>query len=128
MSKDYEVNLNLSLKPSIRLRKVMVFMHGLALVASLINAMALTFKMILFSVICIHCWISVKRLSRVNYHIKYIEGLGWQLSEGQDFVSIEILSSTVITTKVLFLHFKYRSQSNLIKPISKKTHVLSTNA
>ena len=103
-------------------------MHGLALVASLINAMALAFKMILFSVICIHCWISVKRLSGINYHIKYIEGLGWQLSEGQDFVSIEILSSTVITTKVLFLHFKYRSQSNLIKPISKKTLLILSDA
>lgn len=121
MSKDYEVNLNLSLKPSIRLRKVMVFMHGLALVASLINAMALTFKMILFSVICIHCWISVKRLSLINYHIRYIEGLGWQLSEGQDFVSIEILNSTVITTKVLFLHFKLVLKAILQNQVQKNT-------
>ena len=59
-------------------------------------------------------------LSRLSHIIKYTEALGWQLSEGQDFVPIDVLNTTVITTKVLFLHFNYRSQGNFTKPASKK--------
>lgn len=128
MQNDYKTNLVLSIKPSMNLRKLMVFIHGLAFVASMINTMVFSIKISLYVLVSIHCWITLKRLSRLSHVIKYTEALGWQLSEGQDFVPIDILNSTVITTKVLFLHFNCRSQGNFTKPASKKTLLVLNDA
>ncbi len=120
MQNDYKTNLVLSIKPSMILRKLIVFIHGLAFVASMINSLVFSVKVSLCVVVSIHCWIILKRLSSLKHIERYTEALGWQLSEGQDFVPIDVLNSTVITTKVLFLHFNYRSQGSLKKPASKK--------
>jgi hypothetical protein len=127
MQNDYKTNLDLSIKPSMNLRKLIVFIHGLAFVASMINTMVFSIKICLCVLVSIHCWITLKRLSRLS-HIKYTEALGWQLSEGQDFVPIDVLNSTVITTKALFLHFNHRSQGNFTKPASKKTLLVLNDA
>jgi hypothetical protein len=127
MQNDYKTNLDLSIKPSMNLRKLIVFIHGLAFVASMINTMVFSIKISLCVLVSIHCWITLKRLSRLS-HIKYTEALGWQLSEGQDFVPIDVLNSTVITTKALFLHFNHRSQGNFTKPASKKTLLVLNDA
>jgi hypothetical protein len=102
------------------LRNIMVFIHGLAFVASMINTLVFSVKLSLCVLVSIHCRITLKRLSRITHTVKFTETLGWQLSEGQDFVPINVLNSSVITTKVLFLHFNYRSQGNFTKPASKK--------
>ena len=128
MQNDYKTNLVLSIKPSMNLRKLIVFIHGLAFVASMINTLVFSVKVSLCVVVSIHCWITLKRLRRLSHIIKYTEALGWQLSEGQDFVPIDVLNSTVITTKALFLHFNHRSQGNFTKPASKKTLLVLNDA
>ena len=79
------------------------------------NALAFTIKISLFALIGIHCWLTVRRLKAKHYTIKYTEALGWEVSEGGDFASVEILKSTVITTFALFLHFKYQFSSSILE-------------
>jgi hypothetical protein len=128
MPKEYKAALLLAIKPSKRLKKMVVFIHVLALATSMANALAFTVKISLCALIGAHYWLSVRRLNAGHYTIKHTEALGWELSEGSDFASIEILKSTVITTFALFLHFKYRSQAQSMKFAHKKTLLVLSDA
>jgi len=128
MSDKYQATLLLTLKPSKRLKKMVVIVHTLALGASMANALAFAIKISLFTLICMHCWLTVRRLNAEHYTIKHTEALGWEVSDGCDFASVVILKSTVITTHTLFLHFKYVSQSQSWKPGHKKTLLVLNDA
>ncbi|MDD5321483.1 MAG: hypothetical protein PHD43_12875 [Methylococcales bacterium] len=110
----------LKIKSSKSLKKMVLFVHALALGACIANALAIAVKISLFSVICIHLWLTIRRLNVEKYTIKHTDAFAWEISEGNGFASIDILKSTAITTFVLFLHFKSRSQNGL-KPDAKKT-------
>ena len=128
MSDKFESDLLLRLKPSKRLKKMVVFIHTLALGASMANALAFAIKISLFAIICINLWLSVRRLNLEHYTIKHTEAFGWEVSEGLVFVSVEILKSTVITTFALFLHYKHGSQSQPSKSGYKKTLLILNDA
>ncbi len=128
MSDKFESDLLLTLKPSKRLKKMVVFIHTLALGASMANALAFAIKISLFAIICINLWLSVRRLNLERYTIKHTEAFGWEVSEGLVFVSVEILKSTVITTFALFLHYKHGSQSQPSKSGYKKTLLILNDA
>jgi Membrane-bound toxin component of toxin-antitoxin system len=128
MSKGSKTALLLALKPSRRLKKLVIFVHTVALAASMANALTLGIKLSLFALICINGWLTLRRVNADYYTIKYTEALGWELSEGDGFVSIEILKSTVITTQALFLHFKHRSQEQSWKSVHKKTLLVLNDA
>lgn len=121
MSKKYQPALLLTLKPSKRLKQIVVVVHILALGACIANILAIAVKIGLVAIICLHLWLAVRRLNAEQPTIKYTETFDWEISEGHDFVPIEILKSTVITTCVLFLHFKQRSRNGFRKPGAKKT-------
>ena len=121
MSTKYQPALLLTLKPSKRLIQIVIFVHTLALGACIVNALAIAIKISLFAIICIHLWLTVRRLNAEQYTIKHTDAFVWEISEGNDFASIDILKSTVITTFVLFLHFKSRSQTGFWKSDAKKT-------
>jgi len=80
-------------------------MHVLALGSSIANALPLAIRLSLSAGICLHLWFSMKRLTRKTYSIKHTEAFGWEIADGNDFESIQILNSTVITTFAIFLHF-----------------------
>lgn len=121
--------LLITFRTSERLQKWVIFVHALALLAaSMANALALTVKISLFVLIGIHYRLTVSRLNAENYTIKYTEALGWEISEGADFASIDILKSTVITTQALFLHFKYSFQAQTGKSNHKKTLLVLKDA
>lgn len=128
MSNKSESDLLLTLKPSKRLKKMVVFIHTLALGASMANALAFAIKISVFAIICINLWLSVRRLNLEYYTIKYTEAFGWEVSEGLAFASVEILKSTVITTFALFLHYKQGSQSQPSKSGYKKTLLILNDA
>ncbi len=128
MPKEYKAALLLALKPSRRLKKMLVFIHVLALATGLANSLGFAIKISLCALIGLHCWLTVRRLDTENHTIKYAEALGWELSTGDGFVSIEILKSTVITTFALFLHFKYKSQPPSIRMADKKTLLILSDA
>ena len=123
-----ESGLLLTIKPSRRLKKTVIFIHTLALGASVANALALAIKIGLVTLICGHCWLTVRRLNAEHYTIKHTDASGWQVSEGNDFASVEILKSTVITTFALFLHFKYCSQAQSWTASHKKTRLILNDA
>ena len=128
MSKKYQPPLLLTLKPSKRLKQFVVFVHTLALGACIANALAIAVKISLFAIICSHLRLTIRRLNAGQYTIKHTDAFGWEISEGHDFVSIEILKSTVITTFVLFLHFKPSSRTGFGKSDAKKTLLVLKDA
>ncbi|OYV22092.1 MAG: hypothetical protein CG442_1543 [Methylococcaceae bacterium NSO1] len=73
MSDKFESDLLLRLKPSKRLKKMVVFIHTLALGASMANALAFAIKISFFAIICINLWLSVRRLNLESYTIKHTE-------------------------------------------------------
>lgn len=104
MPKKLEPSLLLTLKPSQRLKQLLVAMHVLALGASITNALPIAVKLILLAGICRHLWLVIKRLKN-GQSIKHTEALGWEVSGDNDFKPVQILDSTVITTFAIFLHF-----------------------
>ncbi|TRW94738.1 protein YgfX [Candidatus Methylobacter oryzae] len=105
MPKKLEPSLLLELKPSQRLKQLLVAMHALTLGASIVNALPVTVKLLLLIAICIHFYFSIKHLESEPYTIKHTDALGWEVSGGSDFKPVQILDSTVITTFAIFLHF-----------------------
>ena len=128
MPHKYKTALLLTLNPSRRLKKLVVFVHTLTLAAAMTNALILAIKISLCALIGISCWLTTRRISAEHYTIKYTEALGWELSEKCDFASIEILKSTVITTQALFLHFKHGSQGKSWKSRHKNTLLVLSDA
>ena len=128
MASQSKSSLLLTIKSSNRLKNMLIFVHMLAFGASMANALAFAIKISLFTVICLHCWLTVRRLNNEHNIIKYTEALGWEVSKGRDFVSVTILKSTVITTKALFLHFKQNSQTQSWQPVYKKTLLVLSDA
>ncbi|WP_432740375.1 protein YgfX [Methylobacter sp. G7] len=110
MAKKHEASLLVELKPSKRLKQLLVVMHTLALASSIANALPVAVKLALSTGICIHFWGTVKRLTKKSYNIKHTEKFGWEISDGNDFESIQILNSTVITVFAIFLHFNKNAQ------------------
>jgi len=116
LPKKREPSLLLELKPSQRLKQLLIVMHALALGASIANALPITVKLLLLTGICIHFRFMIKRLKNEQYKIKHTEALGWEIAGGNDFKPVQVLNSTVITVFAIFLHFtdNTRKQSVLI--------------
>jgi len=116
LPKKHEPSLSVELNPSKRLKQFLVIMHVLALASSIANALPITVKLALSTGTCIHLWFMIKRLKNERHKIKQSEALGWEVSSGNDFKSVQILNSTVITIFAIFLHFtdNARKQSVLI--------------
>ncbi len=105
LTKKTEPTLLLELKPSKQLKRLLVAMHVLALGASTICVLPMTVKLALLTAICLHFQFIVERLKTALYKIKHSEALGWEVADGNDFESVQILNSTVITLFAIFLHF-----------------------
>ncbi len=105
MSKKHEPSLLLELKPSRRLKRLLVVMHALAMASSIANALPVAVKLALLAGIYLHLRFILKRLKSERHKIKHTEASGWELSDGNDFESIQILNSTVISLFAIFLHF-----------------------
>lgn len=128
MPKASNAALLFAIKPSKRLKRLVIIVHALALLASMANALVFSVKISLWVLIGLHYRFTGRRLTAKKVTVKYSESLGWELSEGVGFASIEILKSTVITTFALFLHYKYSSQSLLGMSGHKKTLLVSNDA
>jgi hypothetical protein len=97
--------LQLELKCSKRLIKLMIFIYTLALVAGVLNSLPALVKLALLTTIAIHGYFTVKQLNTQQYCLEHTE-TGWRLAIGNEFVDIEILPSTVISIVAIFLHVK----------------------
>jgi toxin CptA len=105
LPKKHEPSLLVELKPSMRLKQLLIIMHLLALASSIANALPIIVKLTLLTGIGLHLRFIIKRLKNEPYKIKHTEASGWEISSGNGFESIQILNSTVITLFAIFLHF-----------------------
>ncbi|MGZ5008176.1 MAG: protein YgfX [Methylobacter sp.] len=118
MQNKHEAPLLVALKPSKKLKRLLVIIHLLALGSSLAAALPIAVKLALLSGICLHLAFTVKHCQSAQCDIKHTEISGWEIAEGNDFASIQILDSTVISVFAIFLHFKRGAerQTVLIMP------------
>jgi hypothetical protein len=91
------------LKSSRKLQRLVIVIHLIALGASVVNALPLVVKLAIAILIGLNFKINFPRLKIEQRKIRYTEKLGWEISEGGDFVAVEILKSTVVTTVFIFL-------------------------
>ncbi|MDD1616343.1 MAG: hypothetical protein CG439_1471, partial [Methylococcaceae bacterium NSP1-2] len=111
MQKTYQLPLLLTLKYSKRLTNFIKFIHALALAACVMNSLPVIVKCALLIAIGSHFYFQLKGLKSQQYTIKHSETLGWELAEGDDFESIKILPSTVISIFAVFLQFEKENKS-----------------
>lgn len=116
MAKKTELSLLVELKPSRRLKRLLVVMHVLAFASSIANALPIAVKLALLTGICLHFRFIIKRFENEQCKIKHTEAMGWEISGTNDFEPIRIQNSTVITVFAIFLHFtkNAKKQSVLI--------------
>lgn len=114
MQKKHEPPLLVELKPSQRLKQLLVVMHGLAMGSSIASALPVTVKLALLAGIFLHLWFIINRLKNQQCKIKQSEALGWELADGNDFEPIQILNSTVVTVFAIFLHFNKNAHKQAV--------------
>jgi hypothetical protein len=117
MNKNHEHRKNspllLAFNASGSLKRLVFFMYLLALLAALLNSLAVFIKIsLVIGLVAYYRWV-VHQSKGVNYQIKYSDESGWELAEASEFMGIDILQSTVITTQLLFLHFNFVSNTPL---------------
>jgi toxin CptA len=110
----HEAPLLMALKPSRKLKLLLVIIHLLALGSSLAAALPIAVKLSLLSGICLHLAFTVKHCQSTQYNIKHTEISGWEIADGNDFASIQILDSTVISVFSIFLHFNKNAQKQSV--------------
>jgi toxin CptA len=106
MLKKFEPPLILKLKPSKRLKRISVAAHLLALAAGWANALPTIYKIALATAIVAHLYVAVKRLNKRQTEIKYTDASGWEIADDNEFESVTILNSTVLTIYAIWLHVK----------------------
>lgn len=111
MQTNYQPPLLLDVKYSEHLTRVMGFIHVLALAASVLNSLPVWVKCVLLIAISSHFYWQFKRLKNQPYSIKHTEALGWELSAGGDFETVQVLPSTVTSIFAIFLHLKTANKS-----------------
>ena len=79
---------------------------ALALLACWVNSLPLLIKVSL-GVLTLGYFVNLlQRLKKRQYTFRYTDTRSWEFSETEEFVSIEILPSSVVTNHAVFLHFQ----------------------
>lgn len=107
--KDSQASLQWFIQSSAWLRHYLILVHGLVWMACLVNALALSYKLILLGVVGVHFAFSWSRHTKNRrLAIRHSHVAGWEVSLGQGYEPINVLGSTVTTTFAIFLHFTTR--------------------
>jgi hypothetical protein len=94
------------LKPSKKIRHLLIVIHVLALGAGIANTLPFVLKLGIAALIGLNFRLNFHRLKIERRKIKYTEKLGWEISDGDDFETVEILKSSVITATFIFLQMQ----------------------
>ena len=91
-------------------------MHAIAIVAVLINALDLIYKVIISLMVLVSLFVYLKR--EYNFQgllIRHSSGLGWEVAYLENyFYAVDILASTVITRYIIVLHFLQNKKKQTI--------------
>ncbi len=117
MSKNTPENIRFDISPSQRVLTIFDILHFLALWACWFNSLDLEYKLI-FSVAVVLVWCSQRRRFPASpIHLSYTSGLLWEISyDGNIYLPVTILETTVITNTAVFLHYtvNHCSRRNLL--------------
>lgn len=109
------------LKPSKNLQHLVQVIHGIALVACFANALPLKWQIAVALLICLNFKITYPKFTTEKRKIRCTEKSSWEIGFGDDFETIEILSSTVMTTAYIFLHIKNKAPVVIASDALSKT-------
>jgi toxin CptA len=98
------------IKPSYRLKTILLASHLLAGAACFANGLALPLQVLLAVMVSLSGWISVKKIDSAHNRLKFSEQSGWELSGNEGFSSVQVLKSTVITTYIIILRTKSQNK------------------
>jgi hypothetical protein len=120
LSKKFATARLFKVNKSARLLHFLVIIHALAGVACLTNALPFLYKILLLVTVGASFFLNLRRyhIQFQPYQLKYHQDSGWSIAiENDNFQTLEILPSTVITIWLIALHFRLengKSQSLLI--------------
>ncbi len=86
-------------------------MYFLSLIASVINVLSLIIKIIFGIFILLHAWKTLNNLIKESWQLDFDDENGWQILETSTTKSIQILPSTVISKRFVFLHFQIENKT-----------------
>ncbi len=96
----------IDLKPSGNLSRLNTALHLLAVGAGIANALPTPIKLAIIIMILANFILTGRDLKLESRKICYSGKGGWKIITGNETDMIEILSSTVISTWIIFLHIK----------------------
>jgi len=100
--------------PSKRLKQAVIATHLLAATASVSNALPIAIKIALLAACAGHLYFSINRLKNTSLAIKHSDAFGWEVSTNEEeFASVQILNSTVITTFIVIIHYQTQTMLGL---------------
>jgi hypothetical protein len=100
--------LQLTLKPSLKLQQFNIVVHGLASIAVICSNLFWPVKLAMATFVAVSFVISRQRFLKECRIITYDDHIGWRLANGGDLEPVDILATTVVTTRLIFLHIKHK--------------------
>ena len=93
-------------------------LHSLAIVATALNTLPLTIKLLIALAVIISLWQTLQQhyFTTNRPTLRYSHATGWEIMETQQITPIKILSSTVSIPYMTFLHYQKadKPQQNLL--------------
>ncbi len=96
--------------------KWLVVIHAIAIIAAFINALDLIYKVIITLMVLVSLLVYLKR--QINFHdllIRHSNEAGWEVAHLENnFYTIEVLASTILTRYIIVLHFIQNNKKQTI--------------
>ncbi len=85
-------------------------MHIIALLAAVLNALAIFYKLAIICSICLSFYYYFKTLNQC-FFIRHSSVSGWEIANSENlFHPVQIMPSSVITTCLIVLHYKMQNR------------------
>ncbi|MEQ1619813.1 MAG: protein YgfX [Methylococcales bacterium] len=99
--------LHLEVKPSSRFKHAKIAVHFLAITATLSNALPMWQQAMLSMALLGHLYLTLNSSSDSTIKIKHSDIADWEVAtSGDEYTTVQILPSTVITTLLIIVHYK----------------------
>jgi hypothetical protein len=86
--------------------RLLAVVYFLSVLACFMNALALIIKICLAVLVFLHGWRTLNFVVREAWQLDFDDENGWQILESSTTQVIEILPSTVISRRFVFLHYQ----------------------
>ncbi|MGR9085794.1 MAG: protein YgfX [Gammaproteobacteria bacterium] len=128
MSKLIEPPFMVTLKPSRRLRQVLIAVHCLAVAAAIANTLPIVDKLSLLVAVSVHYLYFGRGLNTPAVSLRYTDVSGWEVGEDSYFEPVAVLKSTVLTTFAIWLQLKPGRCAGGLFARNRKTVLIMSDA